>query len=227
MKTKRIIALFLTVTLLFGCFSVYANAAKKQKTYVAAMYVCQMDRNHSLDGHTWIYIKNLSDSTLKVGCYSLPKGQGVSIGPFGNSIVGPYDGSSPKRLYYNAEGYRYNKANTFTFAYLEKQLTAKQLATVSNKILNSNSWSYFRNCTWSAFRIWNSVPGKFCPYLMSPLFARLSILIYPSHKSDGFRLYNPKPDQIWKQVGKGKSAYLIKCDASVPKPAAEEVEADE
>ncbi|HBL40393.1 MAG TPA: hypothetical protein DDY98_02025 [Ruminococcaceae bacterium] len=219
---KRIIAVVLTFALLLGSLSTFASAAvfkksDEEKVYVATMYVCQMDRNHSLDGHTWIYIKNLTKSTIRVGCYDLPKDQGVTIGTFGYSIVGPTDGSSPKGLYYNAEGYRYNKANTFVFAYLQKNLTAKQLEKVSNKILNSNSWSYFHNCTWAAFRIWNSVPGMFLPYLISPLMARISILGYSSHKSDGFKLYNPKSNQIWKQSGSGKDATLIKCDASVPK----------
>ncbi len=224
-KMKKVLSLILTVTLLLGCFTVYSNAAlslgfkKEEPTYVATMYVCQMDRNHSLDGHTWIYIKNLTNSTIKVGAYNLPKGQAVSIGTFGYSIVGPKDGSDPKGLYYNAENYRYNKAKTFEFAYLEKNLTQKQLEKVSNKILNSNSWSYFRNCTWAAFRIWNTIPGQFCPYLISPLFARLSILIYSSHKSDGFKLYNPKADQIFKQVGNGSGATLTPADANVPPTA--------
>lgn len=213
MKTfKKIVAVIMIIVTLFCSFAFVVSAedanAIDENEYVATVYVCQKARLHYMSGHTWLYFVNLTNHDLKVGLYTLPKGQGVSVGTYGYSIKGG------RGLYYNVEGYRYNHPKTDDFVCLKKSLTQKQLDTMSSKITRSGVWSYLLNCSFSAFTTWDVVFGKFLPYLIFPLLARLCILMYPQHEK-GFYLYSPKSDQIFKQVGFGKNAYLIPADPKV------------
>ena len=211
-KIKKIVAVIMTVVTILCCFSFLASAEgekSEEKEYVATVYVCHRTEPPYLSGHTWLYFVNLTDHTITVGLYSLPKGQGVSVGTFGTLV------RNGRGLYYNVEGYRYNVLKTTDFVCLKKNVTQKQLDTMSRKITRSGYWTYLLNCSFSAFTTWDIVIGKFLPYLIFPVLARLCILLYPQHES-GFLLYNPKPDQIFKQEGWGKNAYLVPADPRVP-----------
>lgn len=211
---KKFISVLMTVIIIISSFSVFAFAEEAERKkeeeeneIVATVYVCQKARLHYMSGHTWLYFKNLTNHSITVGIYEVPKGQAVSVGTFGFSIK---DG---RGLYYNVEGFRYNHPKTDDFVCLKKNLTVKQLRTMSSTITRSGVWSYLLNCSFSAFMIWDSVIGKFLPYLILPPLARLCILMYPQHEK-GFILYSPKMDQIFKQKGMGKKAYLVPADPS-------------
>jgi hypothetical protein len=211
--SKKITAILMTVVIIICSFSFAAYAetstTKSEKEYVASVYVCQKSKAPYYNGHTWLYFENLTDHTITVGIYQLPKGQGVSVGTYGYAIK---DG---RGLYYNVEGYRYNHPKTDDFICLKKDLTQSQLDTMSSKITRSGFWSYMLNCSFSAFTTWDVVFGKFLPYLIFPILTRVCILLYPQHQS-GFYLYSPKSDQIFKQVGWGSNAYLVSADPVVP-----------
>jgi hypothetical protein len=211
---KKLISVFMIVTVLLSCIIPAVSAAneaesKNDNEYVACMYVCQKARKAYLSGHTWLYFKNLTDHSITVGAYTLPANQGVSVGTYGYSIK---DG---KGVYYNVEGYRYTEPTLTDFVCLSKNLTQSQLDAVSQKIKRSGYWSYLLNCSFFAFTTWDVVPGQLLIYLILPLLARLSIILYPSHTS-GFELYDPKPDQIFKQKGFGDNAVLVPADPTVP-----------
>ena len=211
--TKKIIAVVMVIVTLFCSFAFVVSAedakATDEKEYVATVYVCQEMQPPYIIGHTWLYFVNLTNHEITVGLYTLPKGQGVSIGTYGLSITGG------RGLYYNIEGYRYNNPyKVKDFVCLKKNLTQKQLETMSVQITRHGVWGFLLNCSFAPFMIWDSVLGQFLPYLIFPILARLCILMYPQHEG-GFYLYNPKPDQIFKQVGWGKRAYLIPADPTV------------
>lgn len=58
-------------------------------------------------GHTYIYVKNLTDKPLRVGLYDVPAGEGVSIGSLSVSV------SDGWGLYYNLEAHRENRDDHF------------------------------------------------------------------------------------------------------------------
>ena len=96
----------MVIVTLFCSFAFVVSAedakATDEKEYVATVYVCQEMQPPYIIGHTWLYFVNLTNHEITVGLYTLPKGQGVSIGTYGLSIKGG------RGLYYNIEGYRYN-----------------------------------------------------------------------------------------------------------------------
>lgn len=214
MKTiKKIIAVIMVLVTLFCSFAFVVSAEDAKATdedeYVATVYVCQEMQPPYIMGHTWLYFVNLTNHEITVGLYTLPKGQGVSIGTYGLSIKGG------RGLYYNIEGYRYNHPTMEKdFVCLKKNVTQKQLETMSVQITRHGVWSFLLNCSFAPFMIWDSVLGQFLPYLVLPILARLCIIMYPQHEK-GFYLYDPDPDQIFKQVGWGKNAYLIPADPTV------------
>ena len=211
---KKFTAVFMAMVIILCSFSfaVYAEdqSTYEEKNYVAAVYLCQKSQPPYINGHTWLYFENLTSSTLTVGIYQLPKGQGVSVGTYGYAIK---DG---RGLYYNVAGYRYNHPKTDDFICLKKYLTQDQLDIMSSKITYSGTWLYLLNCSFSAITTWDMVLGKFVPYLIFPILVRLCILMYPQHQS-GFYLYSPKSNQIFKQVGRGSRATLVPADPVVPK----------
>lgn len=209
---KKIIAIIMVIVTLLSCFTFVASAEGEkaaEEEYVATVYVCQEMQPPYVMGHTWLYFVNLTNHEITVGVYPLPKGQAVSVGTYGLSIKGG------RGLYYNIEGYRYNNpTKEKDFVCLKKNVTQKQLDTMSGQITRHGVWSFLLNCSFAPFMVWDSVVGQFLPYLIFPILARLCIIMYPQHEG-GFYLYNPKPDQIFKQVGWGKNAKLIPADPTV------------
>ena len=163
--TKKIIAVVMVIVTLFCSFAFVVSAedakATDEKEYVATVYVCQEMQPPYIIGHTWLYFVNLTNHEITVGLYTLPKGQGVSIGTYGLSIKGG------RGLYYNIEGYRYNNPyKVKDFVCLKKNLTQKQLETMSVQITRHGVWGFLLNCSFAPFMIWDSVLGQFLAYLI-------------------------------------------------------------
>ena len=207
---RRILSVLLTIAVLVGTLVIPAAAGNdEQEEIVARMYIGHKERYMNLSGHTWIYIENLTDHELTVGAYQLKSGRGVSVGTFGFSIV---DG---KGLYYNAEAYRYQNVDMSEAIFLSKELTQEQLDKVSKKILNSGTWDYTLNCAYFAIKVWNAAFGQPLIYMMIPTLHQLQILIYPGHFK-GISMTVPKLDDVYKQIGRGKRAFLVNADPRVP-----------
>lgn len=105
MKKKRRLSLFLSFLLLFN-FIGFANpqVVKAADNGVAYVYIVSCSETAGSSGensreHTFLVVKNLTDSTLTVGHYNLGGNHIMSIGSYGNI----YDG---KYAYYNVEKYR-------------------------------------------------------------------------------------------------------------------------
>ena len=129
---KKFVAVVMTLVIILCSFSfaVYAEdqSTYEEKTYVAAVYLCQKSQPPYINGHTWLYFENLTNSTLTVGIYQLPKGQGVSVGTYGYLIK---DG---RGLYYNVEGYRYNHPKTDDFICLKKNANRPEIAALRKQL---------------------------------------------------------------------------------------------
>ncbi|MBP3441825.1 MAG: hypothetical protein J6L62_03380 [Clostridia bacterium] len=209
-KITKILSMVMAVILAFGILIMPSSAETNsdEEVIVARMYVGHNERYMNLSGHTWIYIENLSDHTLTVGAYTLKKGKGVSVGTFGTTLE---DG---RGLYYNVEAWRYRNIPITDYIHLSKDLTQEDLDKVSKRILNGGAWSYFLNCAYFAFSVWNSVPGKPLVYLLYPTIHQLQILMYPGH-GNGFKMTTPSLDEIFKQKGRGDRAELVPANPSV------------
>lgn len=210
-KLNKLIAVLLVVAALVSVFMIPAAAASPddEEKIVARMYIGHKPRYGNLSGHTWVYIENLTNHDLTVGAYNLKKGKGVSVGTFGYSIM---DG---RGLYYNVEAYRYRNVELSTYIALSKELTQADLDKVSNTILYSGAWSYLLNCAFSAFNIWNSVPGEPLVYVVFPMLHQFQILFNLNH-TEGFKMTSPTMDDIYKQIGVGSNATLVPADPRVP-----------
>ena len=108
---------------------------------VAVMYICTQQVGL---GHAWIYIENMAECNLEVGCYDLKPDCGVSMGTF---LLSRSDGGG---LYYNVEAYCANKWGLKNQRWLKTELTKKQLIKVSKRIRQWNYWDFYFNCTFFA-----------------------------------------------------------------------------
>lgn len=187
------------------CNDTYTAVLEHDNKYVAEMYICAKRQNSPM-GHMWIYIQNKCSRDLTVGAYTVPAGQGVSLGVFGLTRA---DGIG---IYYNVEAYTANKYGLPSMICMQEKLTADELEDVSEKILYSNRWDFFfYNCMGAAFSIWNSgATPKLIPLIL-PVFGRLQIMMYP-HETD-IDMYYPTENQVYKQKGMGPNATLEKVSA--------------
>lgn len=198
MKAKRIIALIIAVIMLLSALPLSSSAANTEE-YVATMYICSRTK---IVGHVWLYFENLTDYDLKVGCYTLPKGQGVTVSAYNTARK---DG---KGNYYNIDGYCLNKYGSGSTTCASTKITASQLKTVSAKILERNSWSGTKNCCYFAGTVWNSVAPKKVKILLLPSLMASNI---KKQKCSTPKFYYPEKSQCLKQVGTGSSATLKQC----------------
>lgn len=200
MKIKRLSALLLAIIMIFSVFSVAVIAADgDSETYVARMYICTRLK---FVGHVWLYFENLTDHDIKVGCYTLPANQGVTVSAYNTARK---DG---KGNYYNIDGYCLNKYGASKTTCAGMDLTNAQLETVNNKILSRNSWSGTKNCCYFAGSVWNSVSPKSIKILLLPSLMKNKI---KAVKCDTPNFYVPTREQCFKQVGTGDSATLKQC----------------
>ena len=183
---RKLVAIMLAAVILASVFVFPSSAAdtapvEETEPIVARMYFGHLTRKHNMEGHTWIYIENLTNGTITVGAYKLPKGEGVSVGAYGESTKnGP-------GTYYNVEAWRYKRDDIYLpiSISLNKDLTQKDLDAVSQTILKCNHWSKLFNCAYTAIKIWNSVPGDHMIYLFFPILTQMQILA-STHDGKGF-----------------------------------------
>ena len=168
--------------------------------YVAKMYICV---RLVVTGHAWLYIENLTDDTLRIGCYDCPKDEGVSLATYGFQRL---DGFG---TYYNVEAYMGNKRSVKRTKSNSMMLTQEQLDKVNEKILKTNQWTPFTNCCFFACKVWNCVAkeeGKRVAYGLFPFVTAISI---SSNGNEGVPdMYAPDREQVFRQKGKKDKATL-------------------
>ena len=170
-----------------------------EEQYVARLYICS---RIVFIGHAWIYVENLTDDVIMVGCYPCPAGQGVSVG---TSLFTRADGAGN---YYNMEAYMGNKKGLSGTKSISMLLDKSQLETVNEKILKTNEWTPFTNCCLFASKVWNSVSDRHVAYGVFPFVTLLSMLSDNEGVPD---MYYPDASQCYKQKGKKDGAYLKPC----------------
>lgn len=144
-------------------------------------------------GHTWIYIENLTDQDLKVGAYTLPPNEGVSVG-----TLPEYDGWG---LYYNVEAYQQGVYGMEDQLSIKEEITLKKLRRVSNFIVSyPNFWDpIFFNCMLFAFLAWDMGSLKILLPLFFPIIGKLQMMIYP-HET-GTLMKPVTKDKVYRQTG--------------------------
>ena len=204
---KRIVSFLLALAILCCC-AVPAFAADNT---VAKIYLCYRWSGAPSLGHVWIYVENLSGKTQKVGAYSLPPHQGVSLGNFGLTRS---DGNG---IYYNVESYcaaRFSMSGTVSNSH---RLSQSELNSVSDAILSQNLWLPLgSNCCDFAVRVWNAGGGTYTVSFGLPVFVKWQIQAHGNE--GGVNMYNPARNQVLKQSGTGSGATLRVCaDGTVSK----------
>ena len=199
-SVKNFMAAVLSLILILA-IAIPAFAANPGDEIVATISVCSRVKEVPSLGHTWIYIHNISDRTLKVGAYDLPVGEGVSVGTFANTRD---DG---RGIYYNIEAHCINKYGDHDFFSITKEISADTLNKVSNKILTLNNWNIFNNCMQFTFTVWQTATGQFFANLLFPAFGELQMrLVGARHKN--LYMYYPEAERVYKQKGSGSGATL-------------------
>lgn len=179
-----------------------SDGAKKSDT-VAKFSICSCMSTPVVAGHTYIYLENLSDHPLQVGLYEVPVGQGVSVGTLSISV---HDGWG---IYYNIETYREPREGHFPQIWSKTiELDEEGVKKLDKKLDGFvNYWGPFFNCSFFAFAVWNSIAGDFLIPLVIP---GLSHLVVMAVGEEGvLELYKSEPNQVFRQKGTGKSAYLV------------------
>lgn len=198
---KRIPALLLVFCLLL-CTALPVFAADGMN--VAKLYLCYRWSGAPSLGHVWVYVENLTNHSLQVGAYTVPAGQGVSVGNFGLTRA---DGNG---IYYNVESYCGNHYPISGMISNRTNLTQGELNRVSNAILQQNLWFPIgSNCTDFACRVWNAGGGTRVVSFGLPVFTKWQI---QAHGNTGFvQMTNVSADQVKKQHGSGVGASLSTC----------------
>ena len=204
MKTaKKIICLILAVIM---CFSMTSMAMAAQTTQtnnkiVANYYIFIMETDIHPIGHMWVYLENLTDKPMKVGYYTVPAHEGMSVGVFARK-----DGFG---IYYNVEAYTQTVYGMKDQICLKDQLTAEKVKDVSDALIDfPNHWDPIFNCMYFAFRIWNagcSRGKKLIPLVWPPLGTLQVKLKTPLR---GVLMKGVTIDKAYRQVGSGSSGYL-------------------
>lgn len=198
--TKKLFAFLLSLMLIFTV-ALPAFASGSGDEIVAEISVCSRVREVPSLGHTWIYIHNISDSPIQVGAYTVPVGEGVSIGTFANTRD---DG---KGIYYNIEAHCINKYGDHDFFSITKKISADTMNKVSNKIASLNSWNIFNNCMGFTFKVWKEATGQGFANLLFPAFGELQLRLAGA-RNRNLTMYYPSADRVYKQQGSGASATL-------------------
>lgn len=160
---------------------------------VADIYVFYDKSDIHGAGHTWIYIENLTDQELKVGVYTLPANEGVSVG-----TLPEYDGWG---IYYNIEAYQQGIYGMEDQLSMKDQITLRELRRVSNFIVSyPNFWDpVFFNCMLFAFLAWDMGSFKILIPLFFPIIGKIQMLIYP-HET-GTLMKPVTKDKVYRQTG--------------------------
>lgn len=160
---------------------------------VADLYVFYDKSDIHGMGHTWIYVENRTNQELKVGIYTLPPNEGVSVG-----TLPEYDGWG---VYYNIEAYQQGIYGMEDQLSMKEEITLKELRRVSNFIVNYlNFWDpIFFNCMLFAFLAWDMGSWKILIPLFFPIIGKVQMLIYP-HET-GTLMKPVTKDKVFRQVG--------------------------
>lgn len=164
LKSKRILALLICIVMLFSATAFSASAANDEE--VAKMWLCSEINKNTGIGHIFLYFENLTDEPIKVGRYTVPGYDIVSVGCFGT------EGPRGAGVYYNLES---DLKHYHSLKGVSTELTQEELSNVTNKIKNYNTWNPIANCYYFAALGWNAGADKDVPFLIFPSFARLFI----------------------------------------------------
>lgn len=182
-------------------FSIAAPSFAANDPVVARMYVITYLEGTSWTDHAFVYFENLSKQTLRVGLYDLPVGQGVSVGCYAASRADGYG------IYYNVEAHCANKYGQSGWMSISKDLTKDELNKATNAIINArNGWDFVFNCMYFAFQVWNKTTGDNLVSLIFPVFGQIQLKMRGGRS--GPKLYFAREDQVYRQRGRGSSAYL-------------------
>lgn len=182
-------------------FSIAAPSFAANDPVVARMYVITYLEGTSWTDHAFVYFENLSKQTLRVGLYDLPVGQGVSVGCYAASRADGYG------IYYNVEAHCANKYGQSGWCSISKDLTKNELNKATNAIINArNGWDFVFNCMYFAFQVWNKTTGDNLVSLIFPVFGQIQLKMRGGRS--GPKMYFAREDQVFRQRGKGSSAYL-------------------
>ena len=171
---------------------------------VADFYVFHDKSDIHGAGHTWVYVENLTDQELKVGVYTLPANEGVSVG-----TLPEYDGWG---IYYNIEAYQQGIYGMEDQLSMKDQITLRELRRVSNFIVSyPNFWDpVFFNCMLFAFLAWDMGSLKILLPLIFPIIGKIQMLIYP-HET-GALMKPVTKDKVYRQTGMFGWAKLMPYD---------------
>lgn len=170
-----------------------AHKPLKDNDVVAYLYVFYDKSDIHGWGHTWIYVENLTDQELRVGAYTLPPDEGVSVG-----TLPEYDGWG---VYYNIEAYQQTIYGMEDQLSMKDEITLKELRRVSSFIVNYlNFWDpVFFNCMLFAFLAWDMGSSRILIPLIFPIIGKLQMLIY-SHET-GALMKPVTKDKVYRQTG--------------------------
>lgn len=205
MKTvKKILCLILAILMSLSVMPMAfaASETKSEEPIVANYYIFVMETDIHPIGHMWVYLENLTDKPMKVGYYTVPAYEGVSIGIFARK-----DGFG---IYYNVEAYTQTAYGMKNQICLKEQLTAKKVKDVSDTLTTiPNHWDPIFNCMYYAFRIWNagcSRKNKLIHLVWPPLG---TLQIKTKGYQRGVVMKGVTMDQAFRQVGSGANARLV------------------
>ena len=195
-------ALVITLSIHIPAFAQEEEPVAEEEI-VATLSLCSCIYLWPVSGHTWIYVHNNSDEPIQVGYYTVPVGQGVSVGAFSISV---YDGWG---IYYNIEAYKENTKNRMDKVWsISKELTQSDLETLTENLKNyPNYWGIIGNCATFSFSMWDSVTGDCLFSLLIPAISQFMVMLDGGEKGV-LEMYCPTREQIFRQKGYGESAHL-------------------
>lgn len=101
-------------------------------------------------GHSFITIENTSSDNMTIGNYELTPNETICIGTW--SISNHFG------VWYNVESNYNSKYNRYDGRIsLTKEISSNDITTITTFIAKHNYWNPFRNCSYFALNLWNSV----------------------------------------------------------------------
>lgn len=149
------ISLTLSLTFLFGCgkktFDAPPNSTDSALELTIYGFDAESEKVFGLVnlGHAFLSIKNVSSAPLTVGGFVLPADNEVSIGTWGqNAHWG---------IWYNLES-TYMAVNRYDGRVsLTQGINLLQLDSINAYLLANDKWTPFKNCSYFAVDVWNTV----------------------------------------------------------------------
>lgn len=103
-------------------------------------------------GHAFVSVKNVTAAPLIVGGYSVAAGDEVSIGTWGmNAHWG---------IWYNVESTYMTLGRYDGRVSMTQQISAGEVDIINAYLKVSDKWTPFKNCSYFAMDLWNSVADK-------------------------------------------------------------------